>query len=110
MLDRATQLAERLVQTLRESFRCRACAIWAGEPGSAATQWLASSGHATHLDELRRAEDTFQKLFHLVPDGVVQYISKRNLYRPQDAQRLDGATTMSEPASGRSEQTDDPGQ
>lgn len=51
-----TQLAERLVQTLTESFRCRACAIWAGEPGSAATQWLASSGHATHLDELSRHE------------------------------------------------------
>ncbi|NLE80513.1 MAG: nicotinate-nucleotide adenylyltransferase [Rhodococcus sp.] len=60
--------------------------------------------------ECRRRASQDRPVWYLVPDGVVQYISKRNLYRPQDAQRLDGATTMSEPASGRSEQTDDPGQ
>ncbi len=37
-------------------------------------------------------------VWYLVPDGVVQYISKRNLYRPRGAQRLDGSVTMSEPA------------
>jgi two-component system cell cycle sensor histidine kinase/response regulator CckA len=33
--------------------------------------WLHARINASHLEELRRAEDTFQKLFHLVPDGVV---------------------------------------
>lgn len=50
----------------------------------------------------RRASED-RPVWYLVPDGVVQYISKRNLYRPVDAERRDGATTMSEPAPGKSE-------
>ncbi|MCZ4079013.1 nicotinate-nucleotide adenylyltransferase [Rhodococcus sp. H36-A4] len=45
---------------------------------------------------LRASEN--RPVWYLVPDGVVQYISKRNLYRPRGAQRLDGSVTMSEPA------------
>ncbi|MFC7450762.1 nicotinate-nucleotide adenylyltransferase [Rhodococcus daqingensis] len=45
---------------------------------------------------LRAAED--RPVWYLVPDGVVQYISKRNLYRPHDSERLDGAVTVSQPA------------
>nr|WP_305091890.1 nicotinate-nucleotide adenylyltransferase [Prescottella sp. R16] len=43
----------------------------------------------------RAAEN--RPVWYLVPDGVVQYISKRNLYRPHGAARPDGAATMSEP-------------
>ncbi|MFD4368162.1 nicotinate-nucleotide adenylyltransferase [Rhodococcus sp. NPDC058521] len=45
---------------------------------------------------LRASQD--RPVWYLVPDGVVQYISKRNLYRPENATRSDGAATMSEPA------------
>lgn len=45
---------------------------------------------------LRASEN--RPVWYLVPDGVVQYISKRNLYRPRGEQRLDGSVTMSEPA------------
>lgn len=45
---------------------------------------------------LRASEN--RPVWYLVPDGVVQYISKRNLYRPLDAERLDGAVTVSQPA------------
>ncbi len=45
---------------------------------------------------LRAGEN--RPVWYLVPDGVVQYISKRNLYRPRGALRLDGSVTMSEPA------------
>lgn len=48
---------------------------------------------------LRAAEH--RPVWYLVPDGVVQYISKRNLYRPLGAERLDGAATMSEPVPAR---------
>ncbi|WP_080572303.1 nicotinate-nucleotide adenylyltransferase [Rhodococcus erythropolis] len=53
--------------------------------------------------ECRRRASEDRPVWYLVPDGVVQYISKRNLYRPVDAERRDGATTMSEPAPGKSE-------
>ncbi|NGP27523.1 nicotinate-nucleotide adenylyltransferase, partial [Rhodococcus aetherivorans] len=36
-------------------------------------------------------------IWYLVPDGVVQYITKRNLYRPANSRRLDGAATVSYP-------------
>ncbi|MBP2212196.1 nicotinate-nucleotide adenylyltransferase [Rhodococcus ruber] len=36
-------------------------------------------------------------IWYLVPDGVVQYISKRNLYRPANSRRPDGTTTVSHP-------------
>ncbi|MCQ4118808.1 nicotinate-nucleotide adenylyltransferase [Rhodococcus tibetensis] len=51
--------------------------------------------------ECRRRASRHRPVWYLVPDGVVQYISKRNLYRPPDSERLDGATTMSEPAPGK---------
>src|SRR3546814_2201430 len=44
--------------------------------------------------ECRRRASEDRPVWYLVPDGVVQYISKRNLYRPVDAERRDGATTM----------------
>lgn len=50
------QLAGRLVETLRESFRCRACAIWAGVPGASASAWLASTGRPELVQELSRHE------------------------------------------------------
>lgn len=51
--------------------------------------------------ECRRRASEHRPVWYLVPDGVVQYISKRNLYRPQGAERLDGAVTMSEPVPAR---------
>lgn len=48
--------------------------------------------------ECRRRAAEHRPVWYLVPDGVVQYITKHNLYRPQDSQRLDGSATMSEPA------------
>ncbi len=41
-------------------------------------------------------------VWYLVPDGVVQYISKRNLYRPQDSRRPDGAAAVTDPQTVRS--------
>lgn len=37
-------------------------------------------------------------VWYLVPDGVVQYISKRDLYRPADAPRPDGTVRTSDPS------------
>ncbi|AOW92954.1 nicotinic acid mononucleotide adenylyltransferase [Rhodococcus sp. WMMA185] len=51
--------------------------------------------------ECRRRASRHRPVWYLVPDGVVQYISKRNLYRPLDSERPDGATTVSEPAPGK---------
>ncbi|QNG21255.1 nicotinate-nucleotide adenylyltransferase [Rhodococcus triatomae] len=48
--------------------------------------------------ECRRRASEDRPVWYLVPDGVVQYISKRNLYRPKDVARSDGVATMSEPA------------
>lgn len=50
--------------------------------------------------ECRRRAREDRPVWYLVPDGVVQYITKRNLYRPKDVARSDGVVTMSEPASG----------
>jgi len=44
-------------------------------------------------------------VWYLVPDGVVQYISKRNLYRPHDAPRPDGSVRTSDPAPRHQEPT-----
>ncbi|WP_290367611.1 nicotinate-nucleotide adenylyltransferase [Rhodococcus spelaei] len=52
--------------------------------------------------ECRRRASENRPVWYLVPDGVVQYISKRNLYRPLDAERLDGAVTVSQPAPDKS--------
>jgi len=51
--------------------------------------------------ECRLRASEHRPVWYLVPDGVVQYISKRNLYRPQGVERLDGAVTMSEPVPAR---------
>nr|WP_268960951.1 nicotinate-nucleotide adenylyltransferase [Rhodococcus spongiicola] len=48
----------------------------------------------------RRAAEN-RPVWYLVPDGVVQYISKRNLYRASGVARPDGAVSMSEPAPAR---------
>ena len=53
---------------------------------------------------LRASEN--RPVWYLVPDGVVQYISKRNLYRPRGEQRLDGSVTMSEPSPQKMHPTD----
>ena len=44
----------------------------------------------------RAAEDA--PVWYLVPDGVVQYIAKRNLYRPEGSTRLDGTPAATAPA------------
>ena len=51
--------------------------------------------------ECRLRASEHRPVWYLVPDGVVQYISKRNLYRPHGVERLDGAVTMSEPVPAR---------
>ena len=43
----------------------------------------------------RAAEDI--PVWYLVPDGVVQYIAKRNLYRPEGSTRLDGTPAATAP-------------
>ncbi|MBB0991714.1 nicotinic acid mononucleotide adenylyltransferase [Dietzia alimentaria] len=43
----------------------------------------------------RAAEDA--PVWYLVPDGVVQYIAKRNLYRPEGSTRLDGTLAATAP-------------
>ncbi|WP_277601697.1 nicotinate-nucleotide adenylyltransferase [Rhodococcus sp. X156] len=40
-------------------------------------------------------------VWYLVPDGVVQYISKRNLYRPAECPRPDGTSRTSDPVPSR---------
>jgi nicotinate-nucleotide adenylyltransferase len=36
-------------------------------------------------------------VWYLVPDGVVQYIAKRNLYRSDDSARADGTAVATAP-------------
>ncbi|MGB3771026.1 MAG: nicotinate-nucleotide adenylyltransferase [Rhodococcus sp. (in: high G+C Gram-positive bacteria)] len=48
--------------------------------------------------ECRRRAAENRPVWYLVPDGVVQYITKRDLYRPAGEHRHDGAATVSEPA------------
>ncbi len=48
--------------------------------------------------ECRRRAAENRPVWYLVPDGVVQYISKRDLYRPAGEERHDGIATVSEPA------------
>ena len=47
--------------------------------------------------DCRKRASENRPVWYLVPDGVVQYISKRNLYR-RNSERLDGAVTVSGPA------------
>ncbi|EYT64491.1 nicotinate-nucleotide adenylyltransferase [Dietzia sp. UCD-THP] len=52
----------------------------------------------------RAAEDA--PVWYLVPDGVVQYIAKRNLYRPEGSTRLDGTPAATAPAHRELVRTD----
>lgn len=48
--------------------------------------------------ECRTRAAQARPVWYLVPDGVVQYIAKRNLYRPADAVRADGSRRTSDPS------------
>lgn len=50
------ELAAQLIEVVRESFRCRASALWAGDPGDDSAGWLATTGRAEHLAELEQHE------------------------------------------------------
>lgn len=47
--------------------------------------------------ECRRRAAGGAPVWYLVPDGVVQYIAKRNLYRPEGSTRLDGTPAVTAP-------------
>ena len=47
--------------------------------------------------ECRRRTEEGMPVWYLVPDGVVQYIAKRNLYRPDDSARADGTAVATAP-------------
>lgn len=49
--------------------------------------------------ECRRRAAAEAPVWYLVPDGVVQYIAKRNLYRPVGAPRADGSFASTPPQS-----------
>ncbi|MGL4307102.1 MAG: nicotinate-nucleotide adenylyltransferase [Mycobacteriaceae bacterium] len=51
--------------------------------------------------DCRERAEKNRPVWYLVPDGVVQYVSKRDLYRPDGAVREDGAITVSGPAPDR---------
>ncbi|WP_442891570.1 nicotinate-nucleotide adenylyltransferase [Dietzia sp.] len=56
--------------------------------------------------ECRRRAAAGDPVWYLVPDGVVQYISKRNLYRVDSATRPDGSFASTPPASSATEHVD----
>lgn len=47
--------------------------------------------------ECRRRAAEGSPVWYLVPDGVVQYIAKRNLYRPHGSTRVDGTPAATAP-------------
>ncbi|MFL0579269.1 nicotinate-nucleotide adenylyltransferase [Dietzia sp. 179-F 9C3 NHS] len=47
--------------------------------------------------ECRRRAGADAPVWYLVPDGVVQYIAKRNLYRPEGSTRSDGTPAATAP-------------
>lgn len=47
--------------------------------------------------ECRRRTEEGMPVWYLVPDGVVQYIAKRNLYRPHESYRVDGTAVATAP-------------
>lgn len=49
--------------------------------------------------ECRRRAAAEAPVWYLVPDGVVQYIAKRNLYRPVGATRADGSFAATAPST-----------
>ncbi|MDV7075865.1 nicotinate-nucleotide adenylyltransferase [Gordonia amicalis] len=69
----------------------------AGQPADALTLVEIPAMAISSTDCRLRASEN-RPVWYLVPDGVVQYISKRNLYRPRGAERHDGAITVSGPA------------
>lgn len=56
--------------------------------------------------ECRRRAAAGAPVWYLVPDGVVQYIAKRNLYRPVGSTRLDGTPAVTAPVHRESGPTD----
>lgn len=52
---------------------------------------------AISSSDCRRRAKADQPIWYLVPDGVVQYVAKRNLYRPKGEPRANGEATMSDP-------------
>lgn len=56
--------------------------------------------------ECRRRAAAGAPVWYLVPDGVVQYIAKRNLYRPEGSARLDGTPAVTAPVHRESGPTD----
>ncbi|GLB62762.1 putative nicotinate-nucleotide adenylyltransferase [Dietzia sp. NCCP-2495] len=56
--------------------------------------------------ECRRRAAENAPVWYLVPDGVVQYIAKRNLYRPEGSTRLDGTPAVTAPVHREAEPTD----
>lgn len=52
--------------------------------------------------ECRRRAAYGAPVWYLVPDGVVQYIVKRNLYRPEGSNRLDGTPAATAPSNRES--------
>lgn len=56
--------------------------------------------------ECRRRAAAGAPVWYLVPDGVVQYIAKRNLYRPEGSTRLDGTPAVTAPVHRESGPTD----
>lgn len=57
--------------------------------------------------ECRRRAAEHAPVWYLVPDGVVQYIAKRNLYRPEGSPRPDGTPAATAPVH-REPRTADP--
>ena len=56
--------------------------------------------------ECRRRAAENAPVWYLVPDGVVQYIAKRNLYRPEGSTRLDGTPAVTAPVHREAEPTE----
>ena len=63
-----------------------------------ALQMLEIPALAISSTECRTRASQARPVWYLVPDGVVQYIAKRNLYRPADAVRADGSRRTSDPS------------
>ncbi|GAA4818586.1 nicotinate-nucleotide adenylyltransferase [Tomitella cavernea] len=60
--------------------------------------------------ECRERAARSRPVWYLVPDGVVQYIAKRNLYRPAHAVRADGTARTSAPRLAGPHTTADTGE
>lgn len=68
------------------------------ETGDGRVHLLEIPALAISSTECRRRAAAGHPVWYLVPDGVVQYIAKRNLYRPEGSTRLDGTPAATAPA------------